>query len=173
MPNGNVSQRIPPGNQQNRRLVTSLLSRFDDAYGESRGHSFKHAVEGLTDAEAVWQPDHQARPITEIILHVGSTSMVMADSVLGDGTVTGQSVERQFREKGGDLRAALALAEQGYETLRAKLAVMTDAQIQAPLAGQKDWRAVPERFFGRMIEHHLYHAGQIVYIRTLYRDSCG
>jgi len=158
-------------------MITELLrQQLEEAYRGSRWHSFKSALEGITPEEARWTPPaYEGFPwmkgsIVEIVFHVGGDSLYQLDYALGDRKLTWEELEGRFQEMGGDLEAALRLAEEGYQALKRALDSLTDEDLKRkyPTPEGKGERTLGE-FFRMMIEHHLYHAGQIVYIRSIRR----
>jgi uncharacterized damage-inducible protein DinB len=163
--------------QSGKEQVTLLLNRLTDAWVRSKWHSFEGALEGLTEEEAAWRPEHYRSPepwdfsgsILDILIHVAIDSLVMPDQAFGDRTLTAEAIWKRFQAEGGDLAAALALLEEGYKATRRSLAHLTDCDLQRKVGTQKERGA--ESLFVEMIEHYLYHAGQINYIRCLWEGA--
>jgi uncharacterized damage-inducible protein DinB len=164
-----------------KERVNFLLDRLTDAWEGSKWHSFQGALEGLTEAEATWKPLNYQSPepwgfsgsILDILLHVAMDNLVMPNQAFGNRTLTAEAIWERFQAQGGNLAAALVLLEEGYETTRRALAQLTDRNLQQKIGSQKERSA--ESLFVESIEHYLYHAGQINYIRCL-RDAghrCG
>ncbi len=164
-----------------RKLVEFLLARLDDAFYKSRWHSFKSAVEGLTQEEASWKPPKYESPkpwnfsgrILDLIYHLGADTLFQLNQIFGDRTLTWEVLHDRFKAKGGDLKAALKLAEEGYQALREKLSSLTDSELEERRKTASEREITAERFFVMLIEHHIYHAGQINYIRGLYAGAKG
>jgi len=165
--------------EEDRKIVDFLLHRLDDAFYKSRWHSFKSAIEGLSQEEASWKPPKYRSPppwsfsgsILDLIFHLGADDLFQLNQVFGDRTLTWEALHERFKSEGGNLEVALKLAEEGYQALREKLNTLTDSGLEErrKTAGGRDITA--ERFFVMLIEHHIYHAGQINYIRGLYEGS--
>lgn len=161
-----------------RTIVERLKRDLEAAYQGSKWHSFRGALEGITPEEASWTPPaYRGFPamdgsILRIVFHVGGDSLYQLDSALGDRRLTWEELEKRFQAAGGDLPAALKLAEEGYQALQHALDALTDGDLQrtypTPESKGKRERTL-EEFFRMMIEHHHYHAGQIVYARSIRR----
>jgi uncharacterized damage-inducible protein DinB len=161
-------------------LVEHLKRDLEAAYRGSRWHSFKSALKDISPEEADWTPPaYQGFPwmkgsITEIVFHVGGDSLYQLDHALGEKKLTWDELTRRFEELGGDLEAALKLVEEGYQALQRALQSLTDEDLErtypTPESKGKSERTLSE-FFRMMIEHYLYHAGQIVYIRSLLKGE--
>ncbi len=161
-----------------RTIVEHLKAQLENAYKGSRWHSLLRALEGITPEEAAWKPPAYAGfpwmrgSIVEIVFHVGGDSLYQLDHALGKRELTWEALQERFEREGGDLSAALRLAEEGYSALQKALESLTDEELQreypTPESRGKQKRTL-QAFFEMMIEHHLYHAGQIVYVRCLYQ----
>lgn len=167
--------------KENRRIIEFLLARLDDAFSKSRWHSLKSAIEGLTQEEASWKPPKYQSPspwsfsgsALDLIFHVGADTLFQLNQIFGDRTLTWEALDERFQAQGGDLKAALELAEEGYQALREKLNSFTDSELEQRRKTASGREITAERFFVMLIEHHVYHAGQINYIRGLYSGSKG
>lgn len=98
-------------------------------------------------------------------------SLVMADQALGGGAVTAQVVRERFESQGGDLGAVFPLLEEGYRATHQALASLTDGNLARPVGSKK--RRTAESLFAELIEHSLYHAGQINHVRGLWEGAQG
>lgn len=161
-----------------RTIVNHLKAQLENAYRGSRWHSFLSALKGITPEEATWEPPAYAGfpwmkgSIVEIVFHVGGDSLYQLDHALGRRELTWEALQKRFEREGGDLTAALRLAEEGYTALQEALDSLTDEELprEYPTPESKGRRRrTLQAFFEMMIEHHLYHAGQIVYARCLYQ----
>ncbi len=157
-------------------IIEQLKRALKSAYEESRWHSFKSALKGIRPEEALWiPPAYQGFPwmrgsILEIVFHVGGDSLYQLDQALGHRRLSWEELQARFSAEGGDLPAALKLAEEGYGALRQALDSLTDEELSHtyPTPEGRGERTL-EEFFQMMIEHYLYHAGQIVYVRCLWQ----
>lgn len=160
-----------------KKLVKFLLARLEEAYEKSKWHSFKGALEGLTEAEAAWKPPHYKSPepwgfsgsILDILFHVAADSLAMINQFFGDRTLTYEGVHERFKAKGGNLAAALALLAEGYDSARKALKKLPDRDLLKKVGKKKAWRT--DSVFMELIEHYLYHAGQINYICCLWEGD--
>jgi len=160
--------------------VQSLIQDLQAAYEGSQWHSFKSAVKGLKPNEALWRPPHYKGfphmdgSIQNIIFHLGGDSQYQLDHALGTQKLTWNGLTQRLNELGGDLKAALQMADEGYEKLQSALETLTDEDLQQTYATpENDGERTLEDFFRMKIEHHHYHAGQIVYIRNMWRGLKG
>ncbi len=160
-----------------KNRVKFLLARLEAAWAKSQWHSLKGALEGLTETEATWKPPHYQSPepwgfsgsILEILVHVAADSLAGINQFFGDESVTYEGVRERFQAQGGNLSAALALLEEGYTATRKALTKFTDDDLKKKAGKKKARRA--DSVFMELVEHYLYHAGQINYIRCLWEGA--
>ncbi len=108
--------------------------------------------------------------ILEIVFHVGGDSLYQLDHALGKQKLTWEGLKERFRAEGGHLHAALHLAEEGYKALQQALDSLADEDLTRTYpTPEGEGERTLEAFFRMMIEHYLYHAGQIMYVRCLWQ----
>jgi hypothetical protein len=157
---------------QTRLRVERLQHQIEAAYRTSRWHSLKRALEGLKSEEAAWTPAHYKGfpwakgSILEIIFHVAGDTLYQLDYAFGSGTLTWDQLKERFAQAGGDLRAARGLLAEAYAELEQRLNALTDIDLARSYRAP-DGEKTLEELFEMILEHTLYHAGQIVYIRNL------
>lgn len=150
-----------------------LAARLDAAFRGSRHHSLLRAVRGVTADDARWAPpQHRGFPhadgsILNLLYHAGGDKHVLVGTAFGDGSVGWNGIRDRFVGLGGDLGAAMRLAQEGHAAVLAALERWpADALDSArPYYGGQTMPA--SEVFELMAEHDLYHAGQIVYVRCL------
>ena len=154
--------------------IDLLKYQLARSFERSHWHAVKRAVRDLGEEEARWIPGPYAGfpfmsgNILDILFHLGGDKLFHVNHWFGDGSVTWEGLRERFQADEGNLQAALKLLEEGYAAVTGALNGLTDADL---LAKRKRGKSHHERhldFFAEMLEHDLYHAGQIVYIRCLY-----
>ncbi len=154
--------------------VEHLQRRLEESFRSSPYHSFLGSLQGVTDDEARWIPTHyrgyphMTGTILNLAYHVAGDRFVLVSTAFGDGLVTWKKMQARFESYGGDLAAAIRLAEEGHRLVLETLTGLTDADLPVshPYYGGKTHTA--EELFHIIIEHDVYHAGQIRYVRNLY-----
>ncbi|MFN4218162.1 MAG: DinB family protein [Candidatus Bipolaricaulia bacterium] len=156
------------------QLVAHLQQQFEAAYRESRWHSLKAAMKGLQPDEATWQPPHYKGfswahgSIVEILFHVAGDTLYQLDYAFGKRMLTWDALQERFRRDGGDLQAAQKLLDESFSVLQEYLKDLSDADLaRSYTAPDKTQKTVGE-LLQMLLEHWLYHAGQIVYVRCLW-----
>lgn len=174
---------IPEGEYQELGMKTQvnfLRGLLIEAYEGSRFHSFRSAVANLTEEEALWVPPPGYKgfswadgSILKIIFHVGADKLVQTSMAFGEGSVDWVAMEHRFKAMGGNLQAALQIAQEGFETTLDAIASLNDDDLQVERPTWGMGRVETGKLFLILAEHDFYHAGQIVYIRGLYAAQKG
>ncbi len=158
-----------------RLLVAHLQREFEAAYRTSPWHSLRKAIAGLKPDEAAWCPPHYKGfpwahgSMLEILFHVGGDTLYQLDYAFGARTLTWEQLQARFQREGGDLEAAKKLLDESFSVLQEYLKNLTDADLPRTYTAPdgKTQKSLAE-LFQMLLEHFLYHAGQIVYIRCLW-----
>lgn len=157
--------------------VEVLKANLEAAYSGSHWHSFRASIKGLSEDEARWTPPHyEGFPwmdgsILRIIFHLGGDAHFQLDHAMGEKALSWEILEERFQTAGGTLEAALSSCEEGYQKLQQALDSLSDKDLSQTYSTPegKGERSL-EDFFRMMIEHLHYHAGQIVYIRSMWKS---
>jgi uncharacterized damage-inducible protein DinB len=156
-----------------RGALDEYLYLMDEAFGGDDWHSLMTNVKDVGPDEWRWVAPGGVRPIGEMVSHVAGCKNMYQDHAFGPGTLTW-----------ADPRAAQNLSDStsaGIEALRGRLldaqrrlrasvdALGDDAELFRPR--KTNWGALKETrwIIKALIEHDLYHAGEINHLRSLRR----
>ena len=153
------------------RAFTDVTGFTSVTYGESPadvGHSLLVNLRSVGEDEWDWHPPGGHRSIFDIVRHVGECYYVYDNHALGDGTMnwdqpgTVPTVENET-----STRAVLDWLREGHHRFRDHVAALTDEDLARP--GRVNWHEMKDLqwIIALMIEHDLYHAGEINHIRAL------
>jgi hypothetical protein len=173
-PCGDWPFHLPPV-ATHRELLLEVLRQAQEG---DPWHAMERTLTDLTDEEASW-PHHpdtdsdNALPISFYCLHVATCDVIYADMAFGErrndwdwaGEVVGADDGLPPAE------ASVAMIRRGYEFLLARLFEASDEQLEAvhemhhghPMAG---WQVI-----AAMLQHRLWHGGQIALIRDAYTGA--
>jgi hypothetical protein len=158
-----------------RTTVEQLVDMLDLAFeppanaGPTDGwHSLIGNLKSIRAEDWEFVPKRGKRTIAAIVIHCGFAFRVYADYGFGPGRLPiGEAVYR------GTLvaRDVDAWLREGHRILRDAIAATTDDQLAA--VGRTHWgEEKPRIWFARtIIEHTLYHAGEINHIRALSQEN--
>lgn len=128
------------------------------------GPSLRDVIEGVTPEQAWRHPVEGAHSIWELVHHVGAWADIACQRILGRSvTVT---PERNFPPVGEPTadawRESIEQMEARYETLAATVGSMAEAALRTQPAAS---RPQAELMVRGVVEHGVYHAGQISLLR--------
>jgi hypothetical protein len=157
-----------------RTQVELLLDLLDQAFQRplaanwSDGwHSLIANLQSVRDEDWDWLPPAGARSISDLATHCGAAMLVYADYGFGEAKMQWPEAVPPgwiVSTKAG----LLPWLVESHETLRRALAACTDDQLDDLRETWDKGDKRPRRWFATtMIEHILYHAGEINHIRAL------
>ena len=147
-----------------REILVDLSQR---AFSKSPWHSLMSALDGISESAFTWLPEkHNGFPwmngsIQDIVYHVTGDKLVQLNHAFGDASLNWQNVPAAK----ADIQTMIAELQAAQEKLIAAIQSCDDLDAKVTGWGGKRLRALD--FFLMLIEHDLYHAGQIRYIRNL------
>lgn len=162
-----------------RTAIELHLRQFDAAYRDDPFHAFRKNLTSATAAEWEVRPsdwsveEFGTRPelsICDIALHVGVALVMYADRAFGDATLEWAEIPRPER----DIPSVLAWLDEGQAAFAAGIAGLSD-DAQLAEERQAPWRALMrrEQLISLMVNHCLYHSGEVNRQRALIRGSSG
>jgi len=163
-----------------RVAVEQFLYMMDEAFEKHGEHSLLRSLGSLRQDDWLSVPLGGHRFPRQIIGHVGACKYVYDNQAFGDGLMTwadragglGCSIEAlqsgpDLTEREPAMPAVIEWLGVGHRLLREHVAALDDADLlrprRRPEGGMKETRWL----IGVMIEHDLYHAGEINHLRAL------
>ena len=149
--------------------VDVLLKLQKRAFESSQWHSLKAALDDVDDHVFVWKPaKHEGFPwmdgsIRDIVYHVTGDKLVQLSHAYGDGSVNWANVSIVK----DDLHVMRDELARSHAMVVEALRKLTEDSLQEKVATWGGTRMAAEDFFLMLIEHDIYHAGQIRYIRNV------
>jgi DinB superfamily len=153
-----------------RAAIEQLLYLMHEAFdGEGHDHSLLANVRSVKDADWHRVPPGCSRPIFEIVYHVGICKYVYDNHAFGDGSMRWdepRSLPDIRREASRD--QVVAWMREGQRLLRGSVEALGSDEELLRLR-RSNWGQDYETrwLISVMIEHDLYHAGEINHIRAL------
>jgi len=148
-----------------RTDIEPLLYAMDEAFRDHPFHSVLNNLKNVQDDDWEWLAPYGARTIPHIVAHVGGYKYLYHNQAFGDRSLTWDCL---FLARGSAPAATTAWLREGHEKLRASVAALADDEEltknrMAPWGGEANTRWI----INNMIQHDLYHAGEINLIRGL------
>lgn len=158
-----------------RAVVNELIMLLDQAFerpanaGPTDGwHSLLANLTNVRAEDWDWLPPNGKRSIHHLAVHCGFAFRVYANNGFGPGTLP---VPGAAYEGPPGKEPVIAWLKEGHAILRDSIASTTDEALGEIM--RTHWGEEKPRiwFLRTMIEHTLYHAGEINHIRALAQDN--
>jgi hypothetical protein len=147
--------------------VSQLLYLLDKAFEGEDWHSFLTNLRAVESEDWEWIPPGGDRSIREIVQHVGGCKLMYDNHAFGDAALTWEHPLVDGVGVLATVPSAIEWLQQGHARLRNSLAELADDELLLPR--MTNWGELKETrwIIASMIEHDLYHAGEINHIRSL------
>jgi len=159
-----------------RAAIDEYLYLLDAAFAGPDWHSLLTNVRAVEPRDWLWLPPGGARPIAEMVAHVGACKYVYENHAFGDAALSwGEPLtnERRLTAVTADAVAELlSWLESAQRRLRASVdALDDDRELLQPR--RTNWGEMKDTrwIIKSMIEHDLYHAGEINRMRALRQEN--
>ena len=154
-----------------RAAIEQLLYLMDEAFdAEGHEHSLLANIRSVKDEDWTWVPAGGSRPVFEIVAHVGLCKYIYDNHAFGDGSMSWDrpvSMPRIRRDASRD--EVIAWLREGQRILRGSVAALESDDEELTLLRRANWGQEYETrwLISVMIEHDLYHAGEINHLRAM------
>lgn len=144
-----------------------LIDFANRAFEKSPWHSLMSALDGVSDEVFITLPSrHNGFPwmdgsIRDIVYHVAGDKLVQLNHAFGDGLINWENLPMKKSER------ATMITDLATSHKHLLQAIENTDDLRAKVTGWGGKRLNCLDFFMMLIEHDLYHAGQIRYIRNL------
>jgi uncharacterized damage-inducible protein DinB len=151
--------------------VGQLESLAMRAFSESPWHSLLSALKGISEKTFFFVPQqHRGFPwmdgsIRDIVYHVTGDKIVQLSAAFGGGKETWDSLASKLSKS--DMAKMMRELHDAFELERSKLKSLSDDELEQKVTTWGGKRMKACDLFLMLIEHDLYHAGQIRYIRNV------
>lgn len=158
--------------------VESLVRQFDHAleeteseFGSDQWHSI---IENLSTVRAEeWDiaPPGGVRTIRELVKHIGGCYLMYDNHGFGDRTMRWEDDSVDGLVPEGSPAEMIAWLRAAHGRFRSGLVQLTDGQLGEPTTGHWGGQIETRRLVELMLQHGIYHAGEINYIRALLQGN--
>jgi uncharacterized damage-inducible protein DinB len=151
--------------------VAQILYLFDRAFDGTEWHSLLGNLKSVTPDDWLWVPPGGRRSIRDIVDHVGSAKFLYQHHAFGDAVLSWDDPIVEGGNRVSTIPSALEWLRENHERMRQSILTLDDAellQLRPNFRGQlKETRWL----IATMIEHDLYHSGEINHIRCLHQQD--
>jgi hypothetical protein len=151
-----------------RSGIEQMLYLMDAAYDNSQ-HALLRNLRAVTDEDWLWTPQGGQRSIFHLVQHVGNCKYIYDNNAFGDRSMRWDSPD-SFPTIGPatSREDAMVWLQQGHQRLRDHLSGLEDDSELIHLRWSNWDKQYEARWLiSTMIEHDLYHSGEINHIRAL------
>jgi uncharacterized damage-inducible protein DinB len=164
------THRHPEGHMA-RAAVEELLYVMDQAFDAPGEGQWESLLPNLADvSDDAWRevPPGASRSIRDIVLHIGACKYVYDNHAFGDAALSWDSkLVNPWPDTEPHMTEVVEWLQGGHRRLRHHIADLVDEDLEVPR--RASWgQDYPTRWLiNKMIQHDLYHAGEINHIRSL------
>lgn len=148
--------------------VSQLVYLLDEAFQGTEWHSLLGNLRSVTSEDWLWVPPGGQRSIRDIVGHIGGCKYMYQNYAFGDATLTWDDSLVDGRGVLSTIPEALAWVQEGHAQLRQSIIALDDDELLR--LRMTNWGELKETrwIIAVMIEHDLYHAGEINHLRSLH-----
>jgi uncharacterized damage-inducible protein DinB len=152
-----------------RAAIEQLLYLLAEAFEGHGEHALLANLRDLSDGDLSWVPPGGGRSTFDILEHIGECKYVYENHAFGDGSMRWDRPGTvPMMQPGVSKEELIAWLREGQRRLEASVAALAD---DGDLLAQRraNWGATYETrwLVNVMIQHDLYHAGEINHLRAL------
>jgi hypothetical protein len=160
----------PIAGNHSRAAIEQLLYLMDEAFdAEGHEHSLLANIRSLEEEDWQWVPPGGGRHTLAIVVHVGQCKYVYDNHAFGDGSMRWDrpATLPGIRED-ATVEEVITWLREGQRVLRQSVtALESDEELLMPRRSNWGQEYETRWLISVMIEHDLYHAGEINHIRAL------
>lgn len=151
--------------------VKSLLQYQESAFAKSPWHSLRAALKGVSEDVFFWvPPKYHGFPwmdgsIRDIVYHVTGDKLVQISAAFEGGMLTWDALKVELEKE--NMKTMMSQLEEAHKKVVQKLRDLDDEELLLKVKAWSGKRMSIMDFFLMLIEHDIYHAGQIRYIRNI------
>src|SRR5215469_5441983 len=154
----------------NTSAVSHWVYLLDEAFEGTAWHSLLGNLQSVTSEDWLWVPPGGQRSIRDMVGHVGGSKFMYHNHAFGDALLTWDDQLVDGREVLSSKASSLTWLREGRRLLRQSLLALDDAELLRPR--RTNWGEMKETrwIIAVMIEHDLYHAGEINHLHSLHLE---
>ena len=182
----NVNDFAPISDSQNRRAcsiirsmtepttsprVSQVLYLLDRAFDGMEWHSLLGNLKSVTPDDWLWVPPGGRRSIRDIVQHIGAAKFIYHHYAFGDATLHWDDPQVDRWDVVETIPSAIDWLRENHSRLRESISALDDAGLLQPRPNFRGQLKETRWLIATMIEHDLYHAGEINHTRCLHQQD--
>jgi uncharacterized damage-inducible protein DinB len=164
--------------ESSRAAVDELMNLFDHVleehgFGRDHWHSLLWNLHNVEPEQWAQPPQGGERTIRELVIHVGTSFLMYENHAFGDGSRDWSDRAIDGIEPGDTPAEACAWLRRAHAIFRESAGQLTDDQLGEPRKLPWGDEVEARRIIELMIQHPLYHVGEINHVRALLQGNDG
>jgi hypothetical protein len=153
-----------------RAGIEQLLYQMDEAFKDNPWGSLMRNLRTVRDEDWEWLPEGGSRHVLHIVQHVGYALRIYENHAFGDRSMTWDKPTDVPRESTPSVMVDWLRDSQ--RLLRDSVASLEDdSELSRPRRAPWGTDAETRWIINNMIQHELYHAGEINHLRALHQRN--
>lgn len=150
-------------------LLDHALEESPDHFGTQHWHSLLWNLHNVRGEDWDTEPAPGCRTIREIVRHIGIVFLAYENHVFGDGTQGWDDPAIDGVSPGTDPAEMIAWLRRAHARFRSSVAGLKDSQLAEPCPWGEPWTY--QRIVEVVIQHPIYHVGEINYARAILQGN--
>lgn len=151
--------------------VSQLVYLLDEAFQGTDWHSLLGNLRSITPEDWLWVPPLGQRSIRDIVGHVGGCKFMYHNHTFGDAQLSWDDPLVEGHDALSTIAEATLWLQEGQQRLRESIASLSDTELLRPRMTSWDELKETRWIITMIIQHDLYHAGEINHIRALHQQN--
>jgi hypothetical protein len=147
--------------------VSQLVWLLDEAFSGENWHSLLNNVKAVDERDWSKIPEGGDRSVKDIVEHVGVCKMMYENHAFGDARLSWDDALIDGSGSLASIPTAIDWLCGCHERLKQSVAVLSDDELSRPRKTHVGSMKETRWLIAVMIEHDLYHSGEINLIRSL------
>lgn len=162
-------ERANPLVEQLLGLLDHTLEESPDQFGTQHWHSLLWNLHNVRQEDWDTQPAPGSRTIREIVTHIGIVYLAYESHIFGDGTRSWDDPTIDGVTPGSDPEEMMTWLRRTHAQFRNSVASLTDSRLSEPTSWGEPWTY--QRVIEILIQHPIYHIGEINYARAILQGN--
>lgn len=152
-------------------VISQYLYLMDKTFQGSDWESILENLSTVTAEDWLWVAPGGRRSICDIVSHVGGCKFMYHNQAFGDGKLTWDDPLVSGGDALATIPSAVAWLWEGHERLKQSIAVLEDGELLKLRPHHSGKLKETRWIIAAMIEHDIYHAGEINILRALHQQN--
>ena len=153
-----------------RRRVEGWVTRLDAAFDGDAASTIANLAT-VREEDWTWLPPGGARSIRDLVQHIGGSKLMYADAAFAGGSLRFDDPILDGEGSLGTVGMGVAWLRAAHAALRAGVAALDDADLDAAIGMPFGRIANAEGMLDQLSRHEVYHTGEINHLRALAQDN--